>query len=171
MVCFLAESAHAQRGRRWCVVIILGIALSLTACTAPLEAGTVTIPRPIVSPNGSDAPVVSQPALVPDGTAEENLPFFTLITAQVWGSDQQLSSRAYIEALTVAGFPREAMQVTDDTTTVGNPAESIQFSVRWTDGNCLVGQVGPSTGEPVTTIMDQLADGRCLIGSTLPIDW
>ncbi len=63
------------------------------------------------------------------------------------------------------------MQVTPDTSTVGNPAESLQFSVRWGEKECLVGQVGPSTGEPVTTVMSQLAEGRCLVGETLPIDW
>lgn len=63
------------------------------------------------------------------------------------------------------------MQVTQDLSTVGNAAESLQFSVRWGDDLCLVGQVGPSTGEPVTMIMDQLAEGRCLIGNTRSIDW
>ena len=54
--------------------------------------------------------------------------------------------------------------------TVGNPAESIQFSVRWGD-ECLVGQVGPSTGDPVVAVMPGLATERCLIGDTRPIDW
>lgn len=63
------------------------------------------------------------------------------------------------------------MQVTADLTTVGNPAESLQFSIAWGDDECLIGQVGPSTGEPVTAVMPQLAQGRCLIGETRPIDW
>ena len=109
--------------------------------------------------------------LVPEGTAEENLPLFSAVTAQVWASDQRAAGRAYIDALTAAGFDREAMQVTQDVSTVGNPAESLQFSVRWGETECLVGQVGPSTGEPVTAVLPQLAEGRCLIGSTRPIDW
>ncbi len=63
------------------------------------------------------------------------------------------------------------MQVTQDLTTVGNPVESLQFSVRWGEDECLIGQVGPSTGEPVTVVVDQLAEGRCLVGNTRPIDW
>lgn len=109
--------------------------------------------------------------LVPDGTAEDNLPLFTAVTEEVWASDQRAQGRAYIDALVAAGFDKEAMQVTEDETTVGNAVESLQFSVRWGDTECLVGQVGPSTGDPVTMVMDQLAEGRCLIGDTRAIDW
>ena len=62
------------------------------------------------------------------------------------------------------------MQVTYDESTVGNPAESIQFSVRWGD-ECLVGQVGPATGAPVTVVVAALAEGTCLVGETRPIAW
>lgn len=109
--------------------------------------------------------------LQPDGTAEENLPVFTAAAEGVWATDQRGSGRAYVDALIGAGFDRGAMQVTQDQTTVGNPAESLQFSVRWGADECLVGQVGPSTGQVVTTVMPQLAEGRCLVGTTRPIDW
>ncbi|MCC2029926.1 hypothetical protein KEC56_10430 [Microbacterium sp. YMB-B2] len=89
----------------------------------------------------------------------------------MWAHTASSSGRAYIDALVDAGFDKSAMQVTEDLTTVGNAAESIQFSVRWGDRQCLVGQVGPSTGEPVTMVMDQLAEGRCLVGRTRSIDW
>ena len=62
------------------------------------------------------------------------------------------------------------MQVTNDTSTVGNPAESIQFAVRWGE-ECLIGQVGPATGEPVTVVVPVLAEGSCLVGQTRPINW
>ena len=108
---------------------------------------------------------------VADGTADDNLPLFSAVTAQVWASDQKVSGRAYVDALIAAGFDRAMMQVTQDVSTVGNAAESIQFSVRWGDSECLVGQVGPSTGAPVTVVMPQLAEGRCLVGATRAIDW
>lgn len=135
-------------------------------------------PTPVATPAPTDAggsasptETPAAPVYVADGTAEDNLPLFTAVTAQVWGSDQQVSGRAYIDALIAAGFDRSAMQVTQDATTVGNPAESLQFSVRWGETECLVGQVGPSTGSPVTAVMPQLAEGRCLIGATRAIDW
>lgn len=94
---------------------------------------------------------------------------FRAVTAQVWATDQRASGRAYVDALVAAGFDRGAMQVTADRTTVDNPAESIQFSVRWGDAQCLVGQVGPSTGDPVTTVLPQLDGGVCLVGRTAPV--
>lgn len=109
--------------------------------------------------------------LVPDGAAADNLPVFTAVADGVWGTDQRGSGRAYIDALIGAGFDRAAMQVTQDQSTVGNPAESLQFSVRWGKSDCLIGQVGPSTGQVVTAVMPQLAEGRCLVGTTRPIDW
>lgn len=109
--------------------------------------------------------------LHPDGTAEENLPFFRSVVQQVWAGEQRGSSRAYVDALVGAGFDRAAMQVTKDVSTVDNPAESMQVSVRWGVAQCLIGQVGPSTGDAVATVMPQLAEGRCLIGETMPIDW
>jgi len=110
--------------------------------------------------------------LVPDGSAAQNLPLFREITEKVWASSQRASGRAYIDALVAAGFDKRAMQVTNDTSTVGNPAESIQFSVYWkNDGKCLVGQVGPATGSPVATVLPGLPGDLCLLGDTRPIDW
>ncbi|QCQ18125.1 hypothetical protein EHF32_05055 [Microbacterium sp. RG1] len=88
----------------------------------------------------------------------------------VWAGPDQVAGRAYIDALTAAGFDKAAMQVTPDQSTVNNPAESIQFSVRWGD-ECLIGQVGPATREAVTVVEPILSDGTCLIGRTRAIDW
>lgn len=107
---------------------------------------------------------------MPEGTAADNLPLFAAVTASVWASGDRAAGRAYVDALTAAGFDKAAMQVTRDTSTVGNPAESIQFSVRWGD-ECLVGQVGPATGDPVTVVVPVIAEGTCLVGETRPIDW
>lgn len=109
------------------------------------------------------------PALVPGGTAADNLPVFASVVDAVWASPQNVIGRAYIDALVAAGFDKSAMQLTPDLTTVGNPAESIQFSVLWQD-DCLVGQVGPATGSAVTTVLPALS-GSCLVGATRPIDW
>ncbi|MHC9045773.1 DUF6993 domain-containing protein [Microbacterium saperdae] len=144
----------------------VALLLSLVACTpSATESPASASPVPSVSPTASG------PTLVPDGTADDNLPLFTAVANTVWSSDQRGAGRAYVDALIAAGFEREAMQVTQDTSTVGNPAESLQFSVRWGDKECLIGQVGPSTGQVVTAVMPQLAEGRCLVGTTRSIDW
>jgi len=109
--------------------------------------------------------------LVPDGSAADNLPVFVFVTESVWASPDNASGRAYIDALVAAGFDKAAMQVTNDRSTVGNPAESLQFSIQWGGEECLVGQVGPATGTPVAVVVPALAEGGCLIGQTRTIDW
>ena len=144
-----------------------GAALSvlvLAGCT-PAPAPTEAVPSSPVTP----APTQTRGAVHPDGSAADNLALFTAVTLEVWGSADRARGRAYIDALAAAGFDRSAMQVTADASTVGNAAESLQFSVRWGD-ECLVGQVGAATGEPVTAVLPGLADGACLVGRTQPID-
>ncbi|WP_204260019.1 MULTISPECIES: hypothetical protein [unclassified Microbacterium] len=160
----------------------------MLALAAILLAGALTACTPVTTPDATPSPTITstpdqsgaaptpapttapEPALVSDGTAADNLPLFTSVTAAVWESSDRAAGRAYVDALTAAGFDKAAMQVTNDQTTVGNPAESIQFAVRWGD-ECLIGQVGPETGNPVTVVMPVLAEGACLIGETRPIDW
>lgn len=150
-------------------VLVAVIGLGVVACAPETDPE----PSPVASQTATaePSPAPEAPTIQPDGTAEENLPIFEAVTAQVWAASGSSSGRAYIDALVAAGFDKSAMQVTQDLTTVGNAVESLQFSVRWGDAACLVGQVGPSTGEPVTTVMEQLAEGRCLVGATRPIDW
>ena len=155
--------------------MILTVALVgvLTACSpgAPEATPTPTATPTDGAPSPSATPTTpAEPTLVPDGTADDNLPLFSSVTAAVWATDARVTGRAYIDALTAAGFDKAAMQVTQDLSTVGNPAESIQFSVRWND-QCLIGQVGPATGDPVTVVVPVLAEGNCLVGQTRPIDW
>lgn len=142
----------------------------LGSCTATPDAATE--PTGVATASPTPTPTYQgDPVLVPDGTADENLPLFAAVTADVWASDERADGRAYIDALVSAGFAKDRMQVTADRTTVGNPVESLQFSVAWGEEECLVGQVGPSTGDPVTIVVPQLAQGRCLVGATRDIDW
>lgn len=146
------------------VALLMTAGLGLAACSPAPE------PTPTATAEQTTDPAPDAAVMHPDGTAEDNLPIFEAVTAQVWAASGSSSGQAYIDALVAAGFDKTAMQVTQDLTTVGHPVESMQFSVRWGETQCLVGQVGPSTGDPVTTVMDQLAEGRCLVGNTRPID-
>jgi hypothetical protein len=155
----------------------VALVLLIAGCTgdAPGTASTSADPTEepasaSATPTPGSAPSAEEPALVPDGNAYDNLPLFTAVTEEVWGSDGQVSGRAYIDALVAAGFDKAAMEVTNDRTTIDNPAESIQFSVQWGD-QCLIGQVGPTTGDPVTIVMPVIEESGCLIGETRPIDW
>lgn len=170
----MARHTRSTARAAWVASIVLGAAaLMLTGCTGTAAPPATTPASP--PPSGTSAtPSASATAiaeLVPDGTAEENLPVFARVTQSVWAGSHRAEGRAYIDALVAVGFDKGAMQVTEDTSTVGNPAESIQFSVLWKDEQCLVGQVGPATGRPVTRVLPVLGDGRCLLGKTRPIDW
>lgn len=150
------------------------VGASVVAASVLVLAGCVGDPEPVPtsgspSPTGTQAP--TEVVFVPDGSADDNLPIFTQTAQAVWESDRRGEGRAYIDSLVAVGFDKAAMQVTNDQSTVGNAAESLQFSVRWGDADCLIGQVGPSTGQLVTKVMPQLAEGRCLIGATRTIDW
>ncbi|WP_240642282.1 DUF6993 domain-containing protein [Microbacterium sulfonylureivorans] len=160
-------------------LVLVGLGV-LAGCAGPVSptgspSATATTTSPVASdgPTPSSSPSAtegSDPVLVPEGTAADNLAVFAAITEAVWASADRAAGRAYVDALVAAGFDKAAMQVTADTSTVGNPAESIQFSVRWGD-ECLVGQVGPATGDPVAVVVPVLDEGRCLVGATRPIDW
>lgn len=154
---------------------VVFLALALAGCTQPPgpvpSAGPTGSGSSAVGPSGAPTRTAApEPTLVPDGTAADNLPLFTAVTASVWASEGRAEGRAYVDALATAGFDKAAMQVTRDRSTVGNPAESIQFSVRWGE-DCLIGQVGPATGDPVTVVLPMLAEGTCLVGETRQIDW
>jgi len=165
----------ARRGTAALLTAVIVAVLTACAPSAPTPtppaSATPTSSAPTPSASAGDAGETSAPAaLAPEGTAQDNLPYFAAVTAAVWATDARVSGRAYIDALVAAGFDKAAMQVTSDTSTVGNPAETIQFSVRWGD-QCLVGQVGPATGDPVTVVVPVVTEGTCLIGQTRPIDW
>ncbi len=164
-----AHSSLQKRRAAWAIAITALVGV-LTACTpdaapAPSRSAQQSAPGPSST---QEAP--ADPVLVPDGTAADNLPLFAAVTETVWASGDRAAGRAYVDALVAAGFDKSAMQVTNDQSTVGNPVESIQFSVRWGE-ECLVGQVGPSTGDPVSIVAPVLAEGTCLVGHTRPIDW
>ena len=147
-------------------MVIVGV-LGFAACTpTPTPTPTQTTAAPTATPT----PTPTGPALVPDGSAEDNLPLFAQVVNTVAATDARAQGRAYIDALVAAGFPKAQMQVTNDLTTVGNPADSIQFSVKWA-GECLVGQVGPSTPAPTALVLPLVPGDTCLIGQTGPIDW
>lgn len=146
---------------------VLLAAVLLTACTAsPVPGPTTAAPTPSVTPS----PTPTGPVLLPDGSAADNLPLFTAVMEQVWATEARVQGRAYVDALVAAGFPRATMEVTADQTSVGNPADAIQFAVGWA-GECLVGQVGPSTPAPTALVLPALPEGDCLIGVTRAIDW
>jgi hypothetical protein len=156
-----------------CIAACLG---GLAGCTpdAPVEpsgAPASASPAPTSPrPTPTHGPDEAAPALRPDASATDNLSYFDAVNLAVSAADDDAGGRAFIDALAAAGFDPAAMQVTADTTTIGDPADSIQFAVRFA-GECLVGQYGPKSDGYHSAVRPVLGTGSCLVGSTRPIDW
>lgn len=140
--------------------------LGLTSCVL-LEGPTPTIPeRPAI-------PVPdSPPALVPDGTAADNQAYFALVLQNFVADTQPVEGAPMVNALTDAGFNRDAMQVSFDHTRMNLVADSIFVSVRF-ENECLLGQITTDTRELAVDLGPTLGPDNnvCLIGQTRPIDW
>ncbi|MBM7504990.1 DUF6993 domain-containing protein [Agromyces aurantiacus] len=153
-----------------------GAVVALSACTsaAPTDPTGAPPASPTASasagPSATPAADQPPPALRPEGSAADNLAYFDAVSRAVIADDAGAGGRAFVDALTAAGFDRAAMQVTADTTTIGDPADSIQFSVEFA-GECLIGQYGPKSDGYHSAVRPALGTGGCLVGSTRPIDW
>ncbi|MGO4782545.1 DUF6993 domain-containing protein [Cryobacterium sp. W22_MBD10_FK3] len=164
-----APVRHSRRATTGAVFLVLG--LSLAGCTASSAGPSTPTPSPTASVTPSPTPTeAAAPALVPEGGATENLPYFDAVITAALAADPTAAGRSYIDALVAAGFDKAGMQVTSDTTTKGAPADSIQFSAN-INGECLIGQNGPSSGGYQSVVAPLLATGTCLVGATRQIDW
>jgi len=144
---------------------VSALGLLVTGCT---QSAPTSTPTPTETPSATET-APAAPALLPEGTAADNLPYFDAVNAATLAADPAAGGQAIIDGLVAAGFPKAEMEVSYDTTSIGDPADSIQFSIRW-QGSCILGQNGPATGYH-SSVVSLLDTGRCLIGATRPIDW
>ncbi|WP_350224764.1 hypothetical protein [Leifsonia sp. fls2-241-R2A-40a] len=155
---------------------VLGLALALTLALSGCTAGAAPTASPVptsttAAPSATPTPTAPAAiALVPGGTAEQNLPYFDQVNRATLAANPNAQGRDFIDALVAAGFTRADMQLTVDTTTIGLKANSIQFSVRMGD-TCLIGQSGADAGGYNSIVTPVLSTGTCLIGQTRAIDW
>ncbi|MBP2419535.1 DUF6993 domain-containing protein [Microbacterium imperiale] len=157
----------SPRPRHAAAAVIVAATLAVAGCSQTNPEPVPTTPSPVET---TTEPAPQGPVLVPEGSAADNLPLFTAVMEQVAATPDNVAGRAYVDALVAAGFDKAAMQVTADRTSVDDPVDSLQFSVLW-KGECLVGQVGPSTPAPTALVLPELPSGGCLVGLTRPIDW
>lgn len=161
--------------RAWAGSFVAGVVLT------GVLVGCSPTPTPTPSPTSSSSPSAEAstaptatpsvaPTFDPAAPADAALVFFDSVNTATLAANPAADGRTFIDGLVAAGFDKAAMQVTSDTTTIGNAADSIQFSVRWGD-SCLIGQNGAAVGGYHSTLAPVLGTGSCLIGSTRPIDW
>jgi hypothetical protein len=144
------------------------VVLGLSACAPETP---MPVPSDTASPSASstsEPTTPPEPELDPQGTAADNLPYFNKVNKALVAQGGSLDGRSFIDNLIAAGFAKSAMEVTPDRTSINAQADQIQFSVRM-NGTCLIGQYGGGKYNGVAASI--LADDRCLIGTTRPIDW
>lgn len=161
--------SSASRSRRTAGVALAAL-LGLTVLVGCVDQGT---PEPSATSTESATPTPTptpepDPEINLEGTAGQNRPYFDLVNLRLIDAGGTLNGRAFIDNLVAAGYPREAMELTPDRTSTGAKADSIQFSVQL-NGTCLIGQFG-NIGY-TSAYGKVLGTGRCLVGTTRPIDW
>lgn len=143
-------------------VIAASAALVLAGCTAPDPVPTTTAPVASQAPT-PEPTVVPEPVF--DGTAAENREFFDWLNEGLIESGSSLNGPAFIDNLVGAGYPRELMEVTPDTTSIGIAADNVVFSIRFGE-ECLLGQWG-NIGY-TSAVATVLSTGRCIVGTERP---
>lgn len=154
----------AARGRMAFVALAAVAGLMLAGCSegAPM-------PTPTGSKTATPTPTPTpELKLDPDGTAEQNLPFWKQLVKAMSDTYGMADGTAMIQTLVDAGFDKGAMEITPNETAIGERADSVIFAVRF-DGQCLIGQIFPNRYNAVLAPM--LGTGRCLVGNTRPIDF
>lgn len=144
------------------LTLVVTVLVPVAGCAA--DAPKTSPSTSAVAPSASETPV-SDPELDPLGTAGDNLAYFDFVNAGL--VEENPGGETIINSLVAAGFDKAMMQVTPDSTPLGSPVDSLQFSVQFVD-SCLIGQAG---GGYSSVVAPALASGGCLIGKTRSIDW
>lgn len=156
-----------RSGRAATAAIIGAFAIAgLAGCVqgAPTPVPTYT---PSSSSSGTPAPDAG-PILRPGDTAAANKQFFDAVNTAFYAAHGRSDGKSIIDNLVASGFRKQDMEVTPDTTSIGEAADSIVFSIR-VKGECLVGQFSGAGYHGI--IGPILSTGGCLVGTTRPIDW
>lgn len=148
------------------LVALCAVAGLLSGC-ALIEGPTPETPK-----REAPEPPAEAPQFFPDGTAQDNLPYFTEVLRGYGAGAEPVMGEPIVNAVTAAGFDRAAMQVSFDKTKTNLDADSIYVSVR-IGAECLIGQVVAGDRSTVAVVEPAVGPNAdiCLIGNTRPIDW
>lgn len=154
-----------KRTSRTAALIALAASTALLAGCSLFEGPTPeTPPRETVA-----APEVA-PEMIPGGTAEENLPYFTHVLRSYGEGTGPVRGQPIVDAVVAAGFDPALMQVSFDQTKTNLVADNIFVSVR-VDASCLIGQVVSEDRSSFAVVEPAVGPNGdvCLIGNTAPI--
>lgn len=140
--------------------------LALSSC-ALLEG-----PTPQTPPRPETVKPETPAEFVPEGSAEENLPFFAQLLDDYAAGDQPIQGQPIVDAVVDGGFDKGNMQVSFDNSKTNLVADSIYVAVRIEDA-CLLGQLVTEDREVAAQLAPAVGPEQniCLIGNTRAIDW
>lgn len=151
---------------------MIGAVLAL--CMLAPAAGCALIEGPTPETPEREAPAKPEvpPEFYPDGTAEDNLPYFTEVLRSYSKGEGAIEGQPIVNAVVESGFDKKAMQVSFDLTKTSLVADNIFVSVRIGE-ECLIGQMVTADRSFVAEVEPAVGPKGdiCLIGNTRPIDW
>ncbi|MFF1251483.1 DUF6993 domain-containing protein [Pseudarthrobacter sp. NPDC058329] len=178
-----APSAFGQAARRLVPAVTgTALALALSGCVggvpsgvqpgtaepttaASSAAGTGTNPVTAETPPAGPpaAPTAGQSAASPESAATEAVrKTVTDALGRLAAGSPKPATAQVTEALTGAGIPVAALQVSQSRTPTGLEADAIEASVL-EGGDCVIGQV--RDGAVTVAVLPVLASGKCFVGS------
>lgn len=143
--------------------LALAIALAVSGCATSSPAPSPTSSTSEASATPTATP---NPTFAPDGTAKDNLPYFTYVITTALAAEPALDSAGLAQKIAEAGFPAESIQYTFSSTAVGLVSDTADVASDF-GGACLVAQFGPVLPAPHVVVLPTLAQGGCLIGSQI----
>lgn len=164
---YTGRVTRTRRSSRLALVATGAILLPALAGCALLEGPTPATPQ-----REAPAKPEQRPELVPGGSAEQNLPYFTEVLREYGEGEAPIEGVGITTALRDAGFDTADMQVSFDETRTGLVADSIYVSVR-IGTECMLGQFATEDRELVVDLAGAVGPEQdiCLIGETRTIDW
>ena len=147
-----------------------GIALAGVLALAGCGPAAPT-PKPEQTSASTAAPAptstaVAEPALVKDGTAAENQPYFDKVNREYTAVNGMGFGLNIAQNLINSGFQKQDMEATADRTAIDLQADTIIVSVR-IKNECLIGSFHAETY--TSAVLPLLGTGGCLVGSTVAI--
>ena len=151
-----------MRFRVIATALALAGALAVTGCSAstpnvkPTETATASAsatPKP-----------TKDPVLLPNGSAKDNLYYFTWVIEKTLAADPAADSYAVAQAVGAAGFDPATVQFTFSRTAAGLAADTSEVAVQF-GGQCVIGQLGPVAPKVISRVLPVLATGGCLLGT------
>lgn len=146
--------------------VALASAFALTGCSASTPDAQPTTTMTATATATPTSTSTQVPLLLPNGSANDNLSYFTWIIEKTLAENPAADSYAIAQAVGAAGFDPATVQFTSSSTAAGLDADSSEVAVQFA-GQCLVGQFGPIFPNVISLAMPVLSTGGCLLGTEI----